>query len=212
MSQERFPYEEFKIEFPSNGGVAIGLVASGRSGKTTFLSHVLSKYFKKHLSVLFTGSPQIEMSKTMGESMLMTDRFIPRITQDMYKINKETGNHYNFCVILDDIVTEKNNKEVLKCWTIYRNSWISSIISVQDVTLWNPAGRNNITIVMLGKLNTDDRIEKTIKAYLKSYFPSGMRMIDMIKEYKEMTANHHFIVIDQLRERIYRTKCNLDED
>lgn len=200
-------FEPFDIEFQKNGGISLGLVGSGRSGKTTFLGHILKKYFQNHIGVLFTGSPQIDEYKKMD--ILQHDAFVPAVVRDMSAINKATRNYYNFLVVLDDIVTEKNNKEILKCWTVYRNHFISSIISVQDVTLWNPAGRNNISIVCLFKLNTDDRIEKTIKAYLKSYFPSGTRMVDMIKWYKKATEDHHFIVIDQLRNKIYRTKIEL---
>ena len=202
------PTEEFKIQYAHDGtGLCVGMVGSGRAGKTTCLSHILQNYFRKHIGVLFTGSPQIDAYKNMD--ILQCDRFLPQVSKDMYAINKETKNHYNFLVVLDDIVTEKNNREVLKFWTIYRNSCINSIVSVQDVTLWNAAGRNNITIVCLFKLNTDDRIEKTIKAYLKSYFPSGTRMIDMIKWYKKATEDYHFIVIDQIRDKIYRTKIKL---
>ena len=201
------PTEDFKLHFPDNGSISIGMVGSGRAGKTSFLGHLLENYFRKHIGVLFTGSPQIDAYKAMD--ILQYDTFIPQVSKDMYAINKETKNHYNFLVVLDDIVTHKNNQELLKFWTIYRNSWIHSIVSVQDVTLWNAAGRNNISVVCLFKLNTDDRVEKVIKAYLKSYFPSGTRMIDMVKWYKKATEDYHFIVIDQIRDKIYRTKINL---
>jgi hypothetical protein len=58
------------------------------------------------------------------------------------------------------------------------------------------------------KLNTDDRIEKTIKHYLNSYLPKNIKMVEKIRWYKQATEDHHMIVLDTLNGSIFRTKIN----
>lgn len=208
MDDDIFPNLPFNIEVPEvGGGCSIGMVGAGRSGKTTALGYILNKYFSKHIGVLFTGSPQIKEYQDIN--IIQCDQFQPRVIKTMYEINKETNNHYRFLTVLDDIVDRKFDKEVLKCWTIYRNSDLSSIVSVQDVNLLNASGRNNINFLMLFKLNTDDRVERCIKAYLSSHFPKGMKMIDKVRWYKKNTEDHHFIFVDSLNDKIYRSRIDL---
>jgi hypothetical protein len=73
----------------------------------------------------------------------------------------------------------------------------------------NATGRTNINHVFLFKLNSDEQIEKVIKTYLLSFFPTGLKMADKIKKYKELTEDHHFIYINNLTGETYRTKLNI---
>jgi hypothetical protein len=104
------------------------------------------------------------------------------------------------------VTNAKFNPEIVKLLTIGRNSAMSAILCVQAVTLLNSVGRTNINFVFLGKLNTDSEAEKVIKAFLTSYFPKGMKMVDKLKWYRAATADHFFIVVDTLNGHIYRTR------
>jgi len=199
-----FPTRPFELNFVKTGGATLCMIGAGRSGKTYALGHILEKYFPKHLGILYTGSPQISEYKEMD--VLQAPQFLPKVVKTMYDIQRETNNHYRFLNILDDIADKKFDKVLMNCMTHYRNSDMSLIQCVQDCNLLNASGRNNFNIVMLFKLNTDDRIERAIKAYLKSWFPPGMKMIEMIRAYKELTEDHHFIVLDSLNGEAYRTK------
>jgi hypothetical protein len=111
--------------------------------------------------------------------------------------------------VLDDIVTGvKFDKEIIKLLCVYRNSNCSTIISAQAITLLNTAGRTNINFVCLFKLNSEEQIEKVIKAYLSSYFPAGMKMLDKIRHYRLLTEDHHFFVVDNYNGGVFRTKCS----
>jgi len=63
---------------------------------------------------------------------------------------------------------------------------------------------------MLFKLNSDEAIEKVIKAFLLSYYPSKMRMVDKIKKYREETDNHCFYYLDNIAGTVSRSKINID--
>ncbi len=203
------PDEPFALTLSSSGGNSIAMIGSTRSGKSTALSHILATYFKKHIAVLMTNSPQAGIYGTM-KHCAQSPQYIPKVLKDMYAINRDTNNHYDFLAILDDVVTGvKFDAELLKLLTIYRNSDISAIITAQAVTLLNSSGRTNINFVLLFKLNSDEQIEKCVKFYLSSYFPPGMRMLDKIRYYRGATENHHFFVIDTLNGRVFRTKIDL---
>jgi len=127
----------------------------------------------------------------------------------MYAINKETDNHYPFLVVIDDCPTVRNDKELLRLATIYRNSAVSSIVCCQNITMLNPTARSNINFILLFKMNNTEAIESVIKTYLRGYFPSGWRMEDKIRFYREITEDYHFIFIDNLNGTICRTKIDL---
>ena len=201
------PTHQMFLPLSTDGsGNSIAFIASTKAGKTHALCHIMDHYFKKHISVLMTQSSQAEIYKHFKQCVT-APQYIPKLLKDMREVQKETGNHYNFLAILDDVVTgAKFNQEIVKLLTIGRNSAMSAILCVQAVTLLNSVGRTNINFVLLGKLNTDSEAEKVIKAYLNSYFPKSMKMIDKLKWYRAATADHFFICVDTLNGHIYRTR------
>jgi hypothetical protein len=202
----------FEFELDEVSGLSIMMIGSTRSGKSTALNHIMDNYYmpkeNKFINVLFSNSlqsgvyDQYKDKKNVATSIL----YQPKVIKECYKINKETKNHYKFNIILDDIVDKKYDKELIKILTIYRNSRISCIITAQNVTIMNSIGRGNINHIFLFKLNSDEAIEKAVKAYLNSYFPSSFKMVDKIKKYKEMTEDHTFFWINNLTGDIKRTK------
>ena len=194
---------KFDFELPKNGGVSVCFLGSTRSGKTTFLKHLIDGWFKKHLKVLMSNSIHNPIYKDMID-MVKSPVYAPKIVKEGYDINKGTGNHYNFLYILDDVVSAKFDQELLKLLAIYRNSNLSCIISIQSPLLLNSATRGNLNYVCLGRMNSDEQYEKTIKMYLNSYLKG--KMVDKIIEYKKLTEDYHWIVIDNLTGDVYRTK------
>jgi hypothetical protein len=41
-----------------------------------------------------------------------------------------------------------------------------------------------------------------IETYLRSYFPPGMSIAEMVKVYKEATADHHFFLVNTLMDEV----------
>jgi len=201
------PDKPFELKLSTDGsGNSIAIIASTKAGKSYALSYILQHSFKKHIGVLMTNSPQANIYKSM-KHLIQSPEYFPKILKDFEYINEHTGNEYNFLAVLDDVVTGvKFNKEILRMLCIGRNKGMSAIICVQDITILNSAGRNNINIMLFGKLNTDDRIEKVIRHYLNSYLPKNAKMVEKIRFYKEATADHHFLVLDTLNGEVFRTK------
>ena len=210
---QRIPDKPFVLKPPdakTTGGCSILMIGSGRSGKTTALKYILDKYFPKHLGAIFSESAKAPAYQHMAyEQLPLSSVFIPELINDSYHINKELKNHYPFMYVLDDVPLAKNDKQLLKLLTIYRNSNISGIICVQSPTLLNPTCRSNFTFVMLFKCNTTEQIEAVIKCYLRGVFPQGWNYDQKIDWYRKMTEDHHFIFLDNFAGTIQRCKLNI---
>ena len=210
----KIPDEAFHLEMPpvETGGCSILMIGSTRSGKSTALKFIMDKFFKKHCGVLFSQSIKAHAYKDFNYPLLAKGcQYVPEIIHDFYLINKDTQNHYPFLVINDDQPLIRADKELIKLTTIYRNSGVSSITCVQNLGMLNPTCRSNINFVMLFNLNNTEAIEKTIKCFLRGYFPQGWNYDRKIEEYRRLTADHHFLLIDNLNGRIFRSKIDLDE-
>jgi hypothetical protein len=201
---------ELRLPDVNTGGASVLMIGSTRCGKTTALKWLLKKYFKDHIGVIFSESAKSPAYADMKHKNLpLSSAWIPTLIKDMYKINKDTKNHYDFMVILDDMPTVKADKELLKLTTIYRNSNLSSICCMQSPSLLTPTQRSNFNFVFLFKANTTAQAEANIKHYLRGIWPDGWNYEQKIQAYKEMCEDHHFIFIDNLNGTIQRCKINL---
>jgi hypothetical protein len=197
----------FDLPDPETGGCSILMVGSTRSGKTTILKHLVEKWFEKHLGVLMSPNihaPVYDKFPNLSES----PEFIPRIIDEMYRINKDTKNHYPFLVVLDDVVTKKFDKDLLKLFTVHRNAGVSGIQCIQSPILLNSAMRGNINIVMLGYMNSDESVEKVVRMFCYASIP-GKNIEAKIHEYKRLTADHYWLLLNNLSGELYRFKLRI---
>ena len=195
------------LELPPNQfGCSIVMYGATRSGKTTLLNYLYEKHFKDYVSILMSNSLQSPAYKRLKKSCVTSDLFHQELLKDAYRINHDTNNHYKFLMVLDDITDHKFSSEIVKLFTIYRNSRISCICGVQATTMMNKTARANINFVLLGRLNNDLEIEMVIKSYLTSFLPTKMKMAEKITLYRQLTNDHHWLVIDQVGNEIFRTK------
>ena len=185
------------------------MLGSGRAGKTTALNWIIDHYFTKHVGAIFSQSAKAQAYAHMKYPLLpLSCAFIPELKNDAYHLNMETKNHYPFLFVLDDVPLAKNDKQLLKLLTIYRNSGISGVVCVQSPTLLNPTCRSNFTFVMLFRQNSTEQVEQTIKMFLRGYFPHDWNYEKKIAWYKQATADHYFLFIDNWNGVVMR--CRLD--
>lgn len=208
-AMKKFPVERFDFERDTKKAMnacSFAIVGSSKSGKTTFLKYLLSKYFDDDIKVFMTQSPQAEIYNTIKKKCAFAPAYIPDIIKTCYLINKHTKNHYPFCVVVDDVVGVKNDRQMTKLMCLYRNSRMSAIVCGQDAKMLNPTGRANVNNVCLFKQNTDNRIEDNIKDFLRTYFPKNLSMDEKIELYKKLTEDHAFLWVDNLNNTIKRCK------
>lgn len=192
-------------------GFSILLCGSTRSGKTTIMNFLYNKHFKKHITTVMSNSLNSDAYDYIKQSAILSDLYHPEMLKEMYQINHATENHYQFCLILDDLTNVKNDKEYLRLLTIYRNSRISCIVCAQGISMFNKTARGNINFVILGRLNSDAEVEKVVKEYCISYFPRDINLAEKIAMYRELTDNHWFLVLDQVNGDFFRTKLRPEQ-
>lgn len=211
----KIPDAEFKLILPdpkTTGGCSVLMIGSTRCGKTTCLKHILAKYFKQHVGAIFSESAKAPAYQDMKYPLLpLSCVFMPELIRASYHVNMETKNHYPFLYVLDDVPLVKNDKQLLKMLTIYRNSNISAITCMQSPTLLNPTCRSNFNFVLLFKQNTTGQIEAVVKTFLRGYFPEKWNYEQKIEAYRRLTEDHHFIFIDNLAGTIYRCKLTPEQ-
>jgi len=197
------------LKMPPEGGASALFLGSTRSGKTTLIKAFYEYHFKNHITILHTCSPQAKTYDELKKSVALSPEFCPKAIEECMKINMKLNNRYEFLHIIDDCVSSKNDKTMVRLLTIGRNHNQSTLISGQSLTILNSIGRTNINFVFLGKLNSSMGIEQCIKAYLQGIFPSDMRMADKIKLYHQLTSDYNWIVIDCIGGDVFLTKLNV---
>lgn len=192
-------------------GCSFIMCGSTRSGKTTLLNYLFKRHFSNHVSVLMSNSLNSDAYDYIKKQCVTSDFYHPEVLKDMYKINHETKNHYQFMVVIDDIPDKRNDAEIKRLQCIYRNSRISSIVCAQGLTMMDKLSRGNINIVMLGRMNSSEEIERNIKSFLQGHLPTTLKMSQKIMLYRQLTEHHQWIVLDQVNNHIFLTKLTPDQ-
>jgi hypothetical protein len=187
-------------------GCSLLFLGSTRSGKTTFVNYFFKRHFQEHISVLMSNSLNSDAYDYLKKRCVNSDFYFPEVLKDMYKINHETKNNYEFMVIIDDVPDKREDPEIKRLLTIYRNSRISCMISAQVATMMNKMARSNINYVFLGRMNSSSEIERNIKDFLQGHLPTTMKMTEKIRLYKQLTENYQWIVLDQVNGHMFMTR------
>jgi hypothetical protein len=205
------PEKPFKLTLPTNGGVSYILLGASRSGKTTLMKYLIDHYANKQLLFFTSFNDHADIYKDIPKRTMIMSEFYPSIIKDFYVLNHNCSNKYKALFAYDDAIGNKlkNDAQITKLLTIYRNAHMSSLFSAQSPTLVSPAGRSNGNFIFLFKLNASKEIELTVKDFLTAHLPTHMRMTEKIQWYNWATADHHFIVIDNINNTICR--CRLTD-
>lgn len=203
-----FTTKRFSLELPENGGVSLALIGASRSGKTTLMKYMYKKHFTKYITIMCSMNPQADIYKDLSSKVIVSDKFCPEILSEIHKINSKMNNKFPFLFISDDYVDRKikNDQEVTRALTIYRNANLSSIWSFQGRTLMSANGRMNVNYVAVFKQQTPMEWMNVIKEYLQMWLPMGLNMNEMIAFCKEATESHQFFFIDNIKNECFLTK------
>jgi len=195
------------IELPdSKFGCSMIMCGSTRPRKTTLLNYFFKRHFQDHISILMSNSLHSDAYNYLKKKCVTSDFYFPELLKEMYKINHGTKNNYEFLAIIDDVPDKREDPEMKRLMTIYRNSRISCIVCVQGATIVNKLARSNINYVFLGRMNSSSEIERNIKEYLQGHFPANLKMTEKIQLYKRLTENYQWIVLDHINGHMFLTR------
>jgi GTPase SAR1 family protein len=208
-AMKQFPIQEFVFERDERAAMracSFGVIGSSKSGKTTLIKYLLKHQFADDLKIFMTQSPQAEIYNSIKSECAFAPAYIPDIIKTCSQINKGTKNHYQFLVIVDDVVGVKNDQTMTKLLCLYRNHGISAIVGGQDLTLLSATGRANLNHIILMAQRTSNRVEDNVKHFLRGYFPRNLTMDERIELYKRLTEDHCFLHIDALEGTMKRCR------
>ena len=205
-----FGKRHFEITLPTDGrmGISMALIGSSRSGKTTFLKYIFRNHFKKHITTMFSQNPHADIYSDIGKSVIISDTYHPEVLSEAHEINKGADNKFPFLFISDDMVDAKmkNDAEIVRALTIYRNANISTIFSFQGRTMMSAVGRNNLNYIVIFKQQTPLEYENVIKEFLSMWLPQHLTMKQMVSFVQKATMDHHFFLIDNIEGCCYLSK------
>jgi len=199
-----FPYHSW---IPKNTGASLVISAKSKAGKTSMLQQIVKNLPKDMIKIVISPNIHNSIYDSMRNKCVYSPVFDARIIKLVQKINQKTKNHYQFVIIMDDVIDEKMNTSVLKMFLTLRNSNISAILSVQSVFLINKLIRGNANYVLLGRLSGEESIIDTYKKFLVNYKDElGVKHdSDIIPIYDKLTSDYKFIFLNNLKEKIYIT-------
>ena len=196
-----FKKTKFKLLLDEDTGNTTFLLGSSKMGKSTALMKIYDEYYSSSnfISILWTGNPQIKLYKKHKNLLIsgVWNKKSEEVIEAEKKIQTKTKNHYEFCNMFDDVISMKNSALLDRLILTYRNSNMSSLISLQFSNLLSKCSRANCNNVLCFGFNTDESIEVVIKTFLTGYLRSkGINLLaDQINWYKAMTTDHSFIYI-----------------
>lgn len=207
---------KFELKLDPHTGNTIFLIGATKAGKSTALMKIYDKYYAGDpnlISVLWTKNPQISLYR--GHKRLLKCGVWNSESEQLIRMEKRiqtrTHNEYKFLNMFDDILNLRNNQLLDDMIMTYRNSKMSSVISIQYSNKLDKCSRANMSNVLAFNLNTDEAIEVTIKTFLLGYTRRiGLKtMEDKINWYKSMTRDHGFIYIKPAEDHVSFHKFNL---
>lgn len=197
---EFVPFSNHFFDLKETTGSSICMFGSSKSGKTTIMKQIIQLFDpKKYIVVIMAENIHSPVYADLPKEVIKLAKFIGRIVELAFRIQRLTKNHYKFVFFVDDVVTEKENKILKKMILTYRNSNISTVIALQDTMLLKKTERLNINHAIFTYQNNEEGREDAVEKFLNGYMGGRrLKMADKTDIYKRLTADHQFIALDLL--------------
>lgn len=193
---------KYDLKFDEDTGNTTFIIGSAKRGKSTLLMDIYNKYYndKNIITTLFSVNSHIKLYKDKSKRLIKCNKFdkpCSDLVRMMKRINFKCKNKYNFTVMFDDIVNIGYNMLVNQLILTFRNSNISSVISLQYPNLLSKASRGSINNLIFFGLNNDESIVVALNSFLKSHFAKlgVIGETEQINFYRELTKDHQFIYL-----------------
>ena len=182
-------------------GQNIFVIARSRVGKSHLIVkmiQMMKKWDPLLIPVIFAGNIGSNPYVPILDEIVCIDGFRPSIIDSMKLINDLQPNDrkYRWLVVLDDILTARNNETLKNLCLSYRNALISSIISIQSAVLVQRNVRCNASAYFIGKSESQER-DSLMDKFLR-YQPSFRHIKnkdEQMEKYEQHTDDYKFLAI-----------------
>lgn len=194
------------------------IVAQSKSGKTTFLLHLLDKIEYKYDFIIFLSynlHDPIYSSILQNPKYLCFDNYTDDLLHDLFILNKETKNKLSFCIVLDDCLGShtKHGDMLFQLFTRGRNNGMTIIVSSQVAKGLNSDSRSNINYGVFMKLNNPQMIENMVESFIYGLIETppflkskGKKVEYLINYYRNHTNNYNMMIVDFLNNEVFTYK------
>lgn len=197
-------------------GITALIIGKGGSGKSTFLKKCIidevyvpkkSPTKKDYIRIFFTASPQSDALKGMPKDVIVcplaSQEAINQIIMWCYGMATRYGKEaYNFILIYDDVVSLDNNEILENSLLTFRNSNITSILSLQYLNNVPKNIRGNINFLIPFSANLPSI--GVLNDQFMARFLQGKRITEKMASYDQWTKNHKFYYLNNLETKAYR--------
>lgn len=180
-------------------GHTIALIGASKQGKSTLLMELYRQHFRdKYITILC--SPTANVNPLYNDPRLIKTESIVTaypLIEIAQQIQRATKNRYKFCFVFDDIIDQSRSRMLSNLILTMRNLNISTIISIQDPTLFSKPERNSINNICLFHFPQAERASEVCKNFIASRF-GRIRIDDRVKKFQDLTRHHGFLHLDSL--------------
>lgn len=200
-----------------NGTTYLVIGGSG-SGKSSLLKHVFFNHvflpkitptLKDYIVVMFTKSELSDAIKGIHENVIIAPELDENIMLWARNMISAYGKEkYAFVFVMDDCIHLRNLPILEHCFLTFRNSGITSIISLQYAKNIPPGIRGTVYFACLmhsGKTSAEVAIETFVSDFL-----GGRNLGQKIREYVTATKDYHFYFVDNLNHKVYYVDDHYD--
>jgi hypothetical protein len=220
LSNVKTNYPEFKYNdlFNNEESFTSLIIASSKSGKTTFIRELYGKIRQNYDFIIFFSNSihkNIYDFIKKKDKCFCYDEYNSEIVKFLFKVQKKTNNYFRIAIFLDDVIDCANDYQIKKLFAMGRNSNLSTFMSIQSLTYLNKSSRDNTNYLFL--LKNNGCLEDTIKYFIrytvkvpKKYYRVTEQLNYLNNWVIENTKNYNIIVIDYLDDKkIYKYKVKL---
>jgi len=177
------------------------------------MKYIVKYYLLRHVKVMFSMNPHAAIYKDMPRDTIVCNTYRPELIREAHELNRLCNNKYPFLFICDDYVDSKikNDPEITRLLTLYRNANMSSLQCFQRATLMSATGRNNTNYIFIFKQNTASNYEDIVKEFLSMYLPSTMTIREMVEFCVKALDDHCFFVVDTVGGECYLSKLSAEQ-
>lgn len=197
------------LELPKNTGSTFGLFGASKRGKSTALVWLWKRYFEKtHITILCSINYQQTVYDPFRNKCIITPNIetCEQMIKIAWAIQRATGNKYKFLIILDDIVVHKDSGILRQLILTLRNSNISTIVSLQGLTLVNKNNRASVNYCLMFGFNSIEGCLPIVKSLIPERYTNYYNDVSKGLAYYNDTDHYQFIIKNMLNGEYVVTK------
>ena len=203
-----FDFDNFfeKTKFPT-----ICLIGVRRAGKTTWIKHFY-QYLKTLYDMTFFISNSIHNKEVYGfVDGCSFPKHEPSMFNDILHFAYKTNNLLTTLLIMDDCISRGSRAESNLAQIFFRgrNSKIGLILSTQSTVYCEKSNRQNCDLYLIANGPAEHRkfiVEHLLDGLVKvpkRYNKKGIRMQYLKSFFIEKTKDYNFIVVDNIKQKLY---------